>query len=701
MNRSQSRILITALLVLAAVLRLWDLAHLPPGFNNDELAHIRITEAIKAGEVSVYYQVGDGQTRAVLFGALNTLTTNLIGDGMIGYRLLAVWSGLVGLALLYALGRRVFGAPVALTAAAIMAVTLRPVLLARTVTAEPLILLYTTLTLWWLVRAFNLRREVTFRVPYTLPFAVLAALFGGSGYLHYATLLLGPLGFAFFLHLWLTRQPLSRRVWSMGVFVVVLATIVALPYLISTLRDPQMSEAYTWWRERPTSFRGAIDGLLRAVGAIIWQGDARVTANVGQRPLLGPVLTLLLLAGMGTAIRRWRDPRHALLLLTLACGVLTDAWMGPEPDFAAHLVALPAVYLLVGVGAQGLWQWLRGREVKAAWQPVTALVTVIVLVNIWVVRDRLFDNWRHDPAVRTAYHSELATLATYLDRTPDGLPVSLCVTGLNVPGDVGLSPRQILGLMRHRENQDVRHADCRAGMVLIDAGAPMRFVFADPQDRQTMPPELADWLAEATPLDAPGMPAGAVWRLDVAQRLRDAGGRWDLLAPAYFMPEGDGQPVQAELPVPFEHGLTFAGYDPSVFNTSRVPGAEPIVLVTYWRVDGPLPDDLGIFAHLLGYTQTEPRVLQLEPWAEANAIDIVPDELQPRDFFIQVSYIWLRENLRPDTYALTVGAYRDQVAVLENHLPVLDATQNYAPHGERLLLGQITVIPRPEEENSG
>lgn len=698
MSRNYPRILTTALLLLAAVLRLWDLVSMPPGFNNDELAHIRITEAIKAGEVSVYYQVGDGQTRAALFGALNAFVTNLVGDGLIGYRLLPVWSGLVLLALVYALGRRLFGAPLALATLAIMAVTLRPVLLARTVTAETLVPLYSALTLWWLTRAFNLRHQVAFRVPHTLPFAVLAVLFGGSGYLHYSTLLLGPLGFAFFLHLWLTGQPLSRRIWSMWIFVVVLATIVALPYLISTLRDPQMSEAYTWWRARPADVTAAVDGLLRAIGAIVWQGDARVTANVPERALLGPALSLLLLMGVGTAIRRWRDPRHGLLLLTLACGVFTDAWIEPEASFAAHLVALPAVFLLVGVGLHSLWQWLQGREVAKAWQPVTALVLVIALANVWTVRARLFDDWQHDPAVRTAYHSELATLAAYLDRTPDGLPVSLCITGLNMPDAAGLSPRQMLGLMRHREKQEVRHADCRGGMVLVDAGAPMRFVFADPQDRQTMPPELADWLSEATPLEAPGMPPGAVWRLDVAQRLRDAGGRWDLLAPAYFMPQGDEPLVQVELPAPFEHGLTFAGYDPSVFNGVRIPGADPIVLVTYWRVDGPLPDDLGIFAHLLGYTQTEPRVLQLEPWAEANAIDVVPDELEPRDFFIQVSYIWLRDNLRPDTYALTVGAYRDEVAVLEDHLPVLDATQNYAPRGERLLLGQITVIPRPEED---
>ena len=392
------------------------------------------------------------------------------------------------------------------------------------------------------------------------------------------------------------------------------------------------------------------------------------------------------------AIRRWRDPRHALLLLSLAAGLLTDAWIRPGATFTANLVALPAAFLLVGVGGQAVWRELAGRGVARAWRPVTALVLVCLVVNTLVVRDRLFHDWKNSPAVRAAYHSDLAALASYLDRTSGDLPVSLCITGMNVPGEAGLSPRQILSLMRHRTSEAVRHSDCRAGLVLINAGAPMRFIFADPDDRATMPPELADWLAGAQPVAAEGMPAGAVLRLDVEQRLRDAGGLWDLFAPAYFMPQADEEPVQARLPVPLEEGLTFAGYDPGVFKADRLAGGDPIVLVTYWRVDEPLPADLGLYAHLLGYTQTDSPVLQIEPWAEANSIDVQPDELAPRDFFIQVSYIWLRENLRPDRYALTVGAYRDEVAVLENHLSVLDATQQYAPHGDRLLLGHVNVV---------
>jgi hypothetical protein len=91
-------------------------------------------------------------------------------------------------------------------------------------------------------------------------------------------------------------------------------------------------------------------------------------------------------------------------------------------------------------------------------------------------------------------------------------------------------------------------------------------------------------------------------------------------------------------------------------------------------------------------------VLLLEPWAEANAIDVIPGELEQRDIFVQVSYLWLRGNLTPDTYALTAGAYVDTVTILENHLDVLDPSTNFQPHGDRLLLGHIIVAAAPDKQ---
>jgi hypothetical protein len=313
----------------------------------------------------------------------------------------------------------------------------------------------------------------------------------------------------------------------------------------------------------------------------------------------------------------------------------------------------------------------------------------------------VFNDWPHRAQVQAGYHARLGYLAAYLDRTPDDLPVSFCAARLNEPLAMGLTPRQILRLMMHREDLDIRHSDCRGAIVLINGGAPMRFAFGNVDDRAQMPPELSDWLTDAQPIPVAGLPAGSVLRVDVEQRVRDSGGYWATFSNTYYMPGEDGKLEPVELPAQFEQNLTFAGYDPRVLEGVRQAGGDPVVLITYWRVDGPLPRDLGVFAHLLAYTQTEPRALLLEPWAEANAIDIFPSELKNRDIFAQVSYLWLSENMPPDTYALTVGAYVDTVSVLENHLDVLDPALNFQPHGDRLLLGNIIVeAPAPPAEEA-
>ena len=135
MNRRIEFLIVTSVLVLAAVLRIWDLATLPPGFSNDELAFIRITETVRQGDVSVYYQVGDAQGRAGMYGVGNVLATELVGGGLLGYRVFPFWMGMLALALLYAVVRRLFGVPVALIALGVMAVNLRAVLLARSATS--------------------------------------------------------------------------------------------------------------------------------------------------------------------------------------------------------------------------------------------------------------------------------------------------------------------------------------------------------------------------------------------------------------------------------------------------------------------------------------------------------------------------------------------------------------------------------------
>ncbi|MBN1563970.1 MAG: hypothetical protein JXA10_09025 [Anaerolineae bacterium] len=700
MKRQLELVLVTSLFILAAVLRIWDLTTLPPGFSNDELAYIRITETVRQGDVAVYYQVGDMHGRAGLVAIGHMLITELAGGGMLGFRLLSLWTGLGTLALAYAVARRFFGAPVALVTLGAMTVNFRLILLARTPTSEAVIPAYVLVFLLTLAIAFNLRREITFSTPGTPSFALLALILGGVGYVHYTGLILGPITALFFAHLLYTRQPISRRVWSTAVFVLILASVIGMPYLISTFRDAGLSEPHILGNQRPHSLTAALEGLLSAVGSIFWQGDARATHNLPDLPLLGPTMALIAIIGVIEAIRRWREPRYVLVLLVLFAGLLTDAWVGTEVTYAASLVALPALFIMIGIGTRVIWHGLKERDVKSATQLIVVLLVAMLAANANATRIRLFDDWQHHAQVRQDYHANLGYLAAYLDRTPDDLPVSVCTAHLNAPGKIGLTSRQMLRLMLHRDDLALRFSDCWRGLVLIDAGEPMRFAFINAADRAMMPPELASWLDDSTPIPVAGLPSGSVLYLDVGQRVRDAGGQWQTLAPTYYMPDASGNQDPIELPIQLEQNLTFAGYDPQVFTSAPLPGGEPVVLVTYWRVDGPLPKRMGIFAHLLGYTQSEPRVLQIEPWAERNGIDVIPGELKNRDFFIQVSHIWLSENIPPGDYALTVGAYIDSAAVIENHLDALDPALDFQPHGDRLFLGTITVQPPPAESDS-
>ena len=263
-------------------------------------------------------------------------------------------------------------------------------------------------------------------------------------------------------------------------------------------------------------------------------------------------MAVLLLLGVIRAVRHWRDPRYALLLMVLAAGLLTDSWVQRAPTFSANLVALPAIYILVGVGAVTLWRALRAQGRQQWLRPLAVGLVAVLLVNVILVRARLFQDWAQDARVAEVYQASLGRLAAYLDRTPDDLPVSICAARLNVPQVAGLSTRQILPLMMHREGMNLRHSDCRGGLVLIDAGAPMRFAFADLDHRSEMPPELADWLKDGEPIPVEGLPAGSVLYLDVEQRIRDSGGYWGTLSQTYFVPEDNGQNAPAQLPVTLE-----------------------------------------------------------------------------------------------------------------------------------------------------
>ncbi|MEM6530367.1 MAG: hypothetical protein AAF653_18855, partial [Chloroflexota bacterium] len=121
MSKRTSFWLAVLVILLAALVRLWDLSSLPPGMNLLEAQDAQIAELIRIGQVEVLYDTGT-EGREALYHILLSAVTTFIGNNPFGYRLLSVWGMLLSLALLYTLTRRLYGRATGVVATAAMAV---------------------------------------------------------------------------------------------------------------------------------------------------------------------------------------------------------------------------------------------------------------------------------------------------------------------------------------------------------------------------------------------------------------------------------------------------------------------------------------------------------------------------------------------------------------------------------------------------
>ena len=155
-------------------------------------------------------------------------------------------------------------------------------------------------------------------------------------------------------------------------------------------------------------------------------------------------------------------------------------------------------------------------------------------------------------------------------------------------------------------------------------------------------------------------------------------------APLSYAPEvGESEAIAP--PIRFGGNLTLLGYEPDV-KREFLPG-DTVDVITYWRVEGDFLPDIILKNHILADPVT--------PIGIRDVISVNPLMLQERDVFIQVTPVQLRETILPGKYTVSVGAYRQSDQM---RLPALKDDQ---PHGDRIFLYDIEVLPLPESNESG
>lgn len=677
-------IFITLILLGAAALRLIDLTRLPPGLNNEEIIQISISEAVQTGTIATFYNVGDPLGgRSGLHGIVLAAARGLFGNGLLPLRALSVFLSLICTALLYVLVRRLFGSTAGLISAGVAASTLWPILMARATTADALLFTLTLATLIALVNALHIRHMVEPDPPITQAYTMLGLSTALTVYAGWVGLFMPLLLAVYLMYLIGTRQPVSRRVLGFAGFALLVATIAGIPYLSFTLRSFALSGVSRLWALRPPDVQSALASVIDVLSSLFANGDQGIARNLPSTALLHPALFFLFLVGVVGAVRQFRRPNMALMLIVLGIGLVADMWAAAEVSFSEQIIALPAIFALIGLGADTVIGEVRGWFRWRVWGIVVGVVVIgLVGLNFANGYRLLFTEWAARPELTPVYHARLGRIATYLDRTPDGLSTSLCTFALDrtealkpgeIPGAAKPDPA-LIRLMLHRPNVDLRFANCVAGLVLTRGGAWQRLAYADPEAPHNVAPPLQKWLAVTTPIPVPGLPADAVKFVDAEQIVADEFGQ--VIQSRAWWPDSVGGGETVTLPIRMGGYLTFEGYRIAPEGPYK-PG-DVLTLATYWRADGIQVPGLSLFAHVLRNPNTEPAL-------QNDILSLDSSLLRDRDVFIQVITIPLPPDFPPGDYYLSVGAYS---RVTNQRLPLFDATTE---RGDRLFLERIVV----------
>ncbi|MDE0609009.1 MAG: glycosyltransferase family 39 protein [Anaerolineaceae bacterium] len=640
-------VLATLFLLIAAMLRSYRLADLPTGFNEDEYLSLRIVESLRAGHIAVFYDqspTGAAWGREGLYPALLGFGSSLTGGGSVGFRVFSVFVSLLTLALVYTLARRLCGVRGAVAALSLLSVSLWPVLLGRSVTPMNLTPLMSAATMLGTVQILSVPPRIGQRLPGTIAFTLLGIAVGIGFYVHPVQfwLVLGALLFIY----WLTRSqgPLTLTLILSLLFVLGLVLVVMTPYLLSSLRLPELSGFARLLGDYDVTVSPPMQSVANTLTGIALVGDSSPLHNVPGRPLFDLVSGLICLAGLLAAFRFRHRPRFALPLVFLVALAPATLLVNNSPDFASMAVLLPSLALLFGFGVATL---SINPGQLARFIPMLAIVVLPGLNIVWTGHD-LFNIWASSAEIKEVWNDRVGQLARHIEASADDLPTVVCLPTVEPEPSLELGDAWRLLLLLHDRGEDLRYADCLTGLVLASGGELQQIILPDPATLANMHPLLRDWLQENALNQNPPSLQDSAFLLDVRERLGDRVGSFTTTSTLRLAPEAPGGAVDLLPPVTLDSNLTFLGYEPRESRIYREGDA--LTSVTWWRVDGPLHEDLRLFIHVM----PDPAVIT----SQNDRISVLPSSLRPRDIFIQVTYVSLPASTPPGNYLVSTGAYR-------------------------------------------
>ena len=398
----------------AAFLRFYRLDSLPPGPLYDEAYNGADIVEILAGKRPIFLSTNYG--REALFIYLQALSVSVMGRTDLALRLVSAVIGLLTIVLSYITVRRLFGSRVALLSSAWLSLSIWHLIFSRVGLRSVSLPLFEAATIYCLWRGLagildaNKRpRSKSATIWLSLSgLALGASLYTYSSARFFPFVLLALGAYLALQH----RSRLRRAVPGLGL-VAFVSLIVFLPEGIHFYHNPEDFFARAREisifnpKESPNGpLAGFVHTSLRTLAMFSVKGDSYWDRNISGRPVFDPLSSALAVLGLLLALRRWRDPAHALLPLWLFVMIWPSLLTYRDvPDYLRVTGLIPALFVLPALGLTWLWeQWERRFRQPLRVVPVFLVGLAFVAGSGLVYRD-YFQVWARTPEVVEVFHA--------------------------------------------------------------------------------------------------------------------------------------------------------------------------------------------------------------------------------------------------------------------------------------------------------
>jgi len=403
-------VVVGAITLVAAFLRVYRLDALPPGVHFDEAVYGLQGQYIYQGHFPVFFPGYTG--REPLYMYLVALVYLFTRPGTFGLRLTSALIGVATVPAAYLAFREMFGRRVAALGALLTAISFWHLNVTRTGFCWTLMPLAEAVAIYLLWRGYTGGRLWLL--------AAGGAAVAANLYIYLAARFFPvTLLFVFFYLLIVDRQGVRAR-WRGLLLAAAVAVVVFAPLGIHYLRFPhdfweRADQVLAWKQAGARSYLGLIaDNLAHVPVTFLPRQDTAGRYSLQGRPAFDLLIGPFFLLGVGLALWRWKRPQYGIMVLWWLVMALPPVFtIEPYPVSNQRIFGtIPAIYGLAALGMDAVWGWAARRRVLRVVVPV-GLGLVVVVEGTWNGL-YYFARWAPSAEAYAKFHSDVVELARHV-----------------------------------------------------------------------------------------------------------------------------------------------------------------------------------------------------------------------------------------------------------------------------------------------